>query len=265
MKVTTVNLSDSLDAVGPAHGTIERGEMTTGELSILLTEFIQIDPALNLEHDPRVLVRTRDAWYAIRTERGRLHLYDARDTSQPGAELDLAELVAVIENTPPAGGPADAPGTEPESARSPGGIRKATHIFAALLLGAGIGLNVWGVYQFLHQDEIGPPIAYTPLPEDEKTALYRHKLAGTYATGAGPGHRVITVTREGKISFDVLVQNAGGNVRVARGPLQAAGFGRRPNGAICLTAANSGHIAIGVDGSLVYFGDTYRRISTLAQ
>ena len=88
MKVTTINLSPSFDDVGPAHGTIERGDMTTSELSILLSEFVRIDPAANLEHDPKVLVRTPNTWHAIRTERGRLQLYDARDTSQPGVELE---------------------------------------------------------------------------------------------------------------------------------------------------------------------------------
>lgn len=262
MKVSTVNLSSNLASVDPAHGTIERGPMSADALADLLAAFSEIDPALNLEHDPRVLVRTNDAWYAIRTERGRLHLYDARDTSLPGTEMDLADLIAAIQHAPAPAPVADNPEQE---FQPPPSRRKAKAVLATALLLCGLGLNAWGVLQFLQRDQDEAPASYTPINDDERTTLYLRKLAGTHATGRAPGDRVITITRDGRISFDVVIRNAGGEVRIARGPAQACGFGRRSNGSICLTTANSGQVGIGADGSLLYFGDTYRRIPALAQ
>lgn len=262
MKVSTVNLSSNLTGVDPTHGTIERGEMSADALADLLAAFAEIDPALNLEHDPRVLVRTNDAWYAIRTERGRLYLYDARDTSQPGAEMDLPNLIAAIQNVPAPAPVADSP--EPELQPVPS-RRKAKTVLATVLLLCGLGLNAWGVFQFFQRDRDEAPATYTPIKDDERTALYLRKLAGTHATGRAPGDRVISITRDGRISFDVMIRDAGGDVGIARGPAQTCGFGRRSDGSICLTTANSGQVGIGADGSLFYFGDTYRRISALAE
>lgn len=259
MKVTTINLSPNLDGVDPGHGTIERGELSAGALTNLLAAFGEIDPALNLEHDPRVLVRTGDAWHAIRTERGRFHLYDARDTSQPGSELDLAGLIAAIQPAPaPAAG-----SVEPEILAAPP-RRKPRPVLAAVLLLCGVGLNAWGVLQFLQSEPDPAPAGYTPIDDKERTELYLRKLAGTYATGRAPGDRVIRIARDGRISFDVLVRDAGGEIRIAPGPVQAGGFGRRPTGAICLTTADSGPVGLGADGSLFYSGATYRRITALA-
>jgi hypothetical protein len=262
MKVSTVNLSPNLTSVDPAHGTIERGEMSADALTDVLAAFSEIDPALNLEHDPRVLVRTNDAWYAIRTERGRFHLYDARDTSQPGTELELADLVTAIQHAP-----APAPITdlrEPEF-QPPPSRRKTKAALATALLLCGLGLNTWGVFQFFQRDQDQAPAAHTPIKDSEQTALYLRKLAGTHATGRAPGDRVIRITRDGRIGFDVIVRDAGGEIQISRGPVQACGFGRLANGAICLTTANSGDVGIGADGSLFYFGDTYRRIAALAE
>lgn len=262
MKVSTVNLSQNLDSVGPTHGTIERGEMTTGALAVLLTEFRLIDPALNLEHDPKVMVRTNAAWHAIRTERGRLSLYDARDSSQPGVEMELSDLLAALQGAPAQ--PAAPEITEPEILPQPGG-RNFKPALAAVLLLFGLGLNAWGLHQFLQRDTA--PTAALPIPIDDanRTALFREKLTGTYATGNTTGHRIIRLTRDGDIHFGVLVQNADGNRRIALGPPVKYDFGQRPNGTVCLTTAHSGQVSIGVDGSLSCYGDTYRRITTLAE
>lgn len=262
MKVSTVNLSSNLTSIDPVHGTVERGEMSVDALTDLLAVFSEIDPALNLEHDPRVLVRTKDAWYAIRTERGRLHLYDARDTSQPGTEMELAELLAAIQHAPAPAPVAEIP--EPEF-KSPPSRRRTKAALATALLLCGLGLNAWGVFQFFQRDQDEAPATYTPINDDESTTLYLRKLAGTHATGRAPGDRVIRITRDGRISFDVMVQDVGGEIRIARGPVQLCGFGRRANGSICLTTANSGPVGIGADGSLFYSGDTYRRIAVLAE
>lgn len=262
MRVSTVNLSPNLDRVDPAHGTVDRGEMSASALGDLLAAFCETDPYLNLEHDPRVLVRTNDAWYAIRTERGRLHLYNARDTSQPGSEMDLADLIAAVHNAPASASPASPPETQLPSSPL---RRKSKAVPATVLLLCGLGLNAWGVLQFLHSEPVATPAAYSPINDGERTALYLRKLAGTYATGRAPGDRVISIARDGRISFDVLVRDASGEIRITRGPAQTCGFGRRASGAICLTTTNSGAVGIGADGSLFYSGVTYRRITALAE
>jgi hypothetical protein len=263
MKVSTINLSPKLDEISPEHGTINRGEMSSDSLATLLKEFAGIDPALNHEHDPRIMVQTRSANHAIRTGQGRLQLYNARDNTQPGVELSLPRLIVAIEQGTAAVVEPDP--VEPAMNRPAPLRRNYQGPFAAMLLLLGLALNAWGVHLYLNRDPAPPSAAYTAITDEAKLTLIRRKLSGIYATGDESGSRVITLPRDGSITFQLLYRDTDGTIKTAAGTTETCRVGERPNGAICLVTHPGQQISIGVDGSLHHSGDTYRRISHLAK
>lgn len=262
MKVFTQNLSPDLTAAGATYGRIDRGERTTEGLTILLNEFLALDPTLAFMHDPQIVVQTRNATHAIRTDRGRLHLYNAHDSSQPGVEMDLPTLLATIDESASATTAPDAVEADP----LPVGRRpwKYEGSLAVILLLAGLGLNAWGAYQFIRREPPAPERAYTIITDKANRALLLQKLAGRFVTGIEPGNRVITLARDGTIQFGVLLRRDGGAVQAANGAAEPCHFGRRSNGSICIVTTRSGQVGISRDGSLVHYGDIYRRIGGLA-
>jgi len=262
MKVSTINLSPDLTVAGPSYGQIDRGDRTKEGLTILLGEFLALDPTLAFMHDPQVLVQTANATYAIRTDRGRLHLYNAHDTSQPGVEMTLADLLATIEEGAPASVASDTIEPDPIPIGRP--PRKYHSALAAILLLTGLSLNAWGAYQFIRREPPVPGRAYVAISDKERHALLLQKLAGEYATGREPGSRSITLARDGTIRFGVFLRQADGAVRPASGPSEPCHFGLRSNGSVCVVTTRSGQVGIGRDGSLAHYGDTYHRIGGLA-
>ena len=255
-KVSTQNLSPDGATADARFGLQERGDLDPATLAALLEKLARIDAVQNHEYDPQVMVQVRDHKYLIRTSSGKLHVYNARNTSQPGVELALPALLALLGSTAPLPvSPADeTPALAPAAARS-----KSRGGLAAVLLFIGVGLNAWGIYQFLHREEDPPPPAYTPVTDPVQTAVLARQLIGIYATGYEAGDRVITIAENGGVQFHLLVAGPAGALVPGNQTSDTYIFGQRSGGLNCLATAKSGQIDVGVDGSLLYFGDTYRR------
>jgi hypothetical protein len=262
LKVSTVNLSPDLRSIAAEHGVVERGEMDAAALSALLETFMAGDAAQNHEHDPQVIVRTPAAKFLIRTSGRQLHLYNARDVSQPAAVLTLPALLEAIASPGLSAGPAP---EEPETFMPVPVRGKNRGALTALLLLLGVGLNAWGIYQFLDRTEETPPPPYTAITDEAKVGLLRRQLAGSYATGAEPGDRVIVLTPAGEVKFQLLVAAAGNAPAVAEQSADTCLIGRRRDGLHCLVTTTSGQVDLRADGSLSYYGDTYRRITAPAK
>jgi hypothetical protein len=256
MKVSSQSLSPDGTTADTPYGIIDRGDMDAQALTALLEKFAALDAVQNHEHDPHLIVRTRDSKYLIRTSGGQLHLYNARDTSQPAAVLSLPRLLEIL------AGPAVTAGAasdEPELLTPAPAGTKHRGVLAASLLILAVGLNAWGISQFLNQEEDPPPPAYTEITNPEQLNALRHQLAGSYATGREPGDRIITIASDGTIRFQLLAARAGGTSVPANAVDDTYAVGRRSGGLNCLVTAVSGQVEIGVDGTLRYYGDTYRR------
>lgn len=256
LKVSTVNLSPDLRSVAAEHGVVERGEMDAAALSALLEAFTAIDAVQNHEHDPQVIVRTPAAKYLIRTSGRQLHLYNARDVTQPAAVLTLPALLEAISSPGVTAGPAP---EEPDLFVPAPARGNNRGVLTALLLLLGVGLNAWGIYQFLDRAEETPPPPYTAITDAAQADLLRHQLAGSYATGTEPGDRVIVLTTDGEVKFLLLVPAAGNAPASAEQSSDTCRIGRRRDGLLCLVTATSGQIDVRADGSLAYYGDTYQR------
>lgn len=256
MKVSSQSLSPDGTTADTAFGIVDRGDMDAEALAALLEKFTALDAVQNHEHDPHLIVRTRDSKYLIRTSGGQLHLYNARDTSQPAAVLSLPRLLEVLVGPPVTVGVAS---EEPElPAPAPTGTKYRGVLTAGLLILA-VGLNAWGISRFLNQEEDPPAPAYTEITSPEQLNALRHQLAGSYATGREPGDRIITIASDGTIRFQLLVARADGTPVPANAIDDTYVVGRRSGGINCLATAVSGQVEIGVDGTLRYYGDTYRR------
>jgi len=257
MKVSSQSLSPDGTTADTPFGIIDRGDMDAEALASLLEKFTALDAVQNHEHDPHLIVRTRDSKYLVRTSGGQLHLYNARDTSQPAAVLSLPRLLEILAAPPVTAGAAS---DEPELLTpAPAGTKYRGALTASLLILA-VGLNAWGISRFLNQEEDPPPPTYTEITSPEQLNALRHQLAGSYATGREPGDRIITIASDGAIRFQLLVARVGGTPAPTNTVEDTYVVGRRSGGLNCLATAVSGQVEIGVDGTLRYYGDTYRRI-----
>jgi hypothetical protein len=261
MKVSTTNLSPALDDAHSRYGTIDRGEMESGPLAALLTEFARLDTNLNWEHEPAVRVHTPRGDHVIRTERGHFQLYDGRDTSQPGVDLALADLIAVLEERTPA--PIE-PGGDDFVLQPTRGRHRFEKIGAAILLCLGLGLNGWGVLQLFRSDRT-PKESATPLADAAKAARIAGKLAGTYLTGHEAGERMIVLEPNGSATFHLLYRASDGALKPTGSSSDRYQFGLKRDGTVVLMTEKKGLISILADGTLSAWGDRYRRSAALAK
>lgn len=257
MKVITYQLSPDCTTAEASFGLRDCGELDTKAIGALLEKFTGVDAAQNHLHDPHVVVQARDEKYLIRTSLGRLHLYNARDTSQPGVEVTLPALLAVFDGI--ADRVAQPAAAEPEPLLSRPPPKRSRLPLGVALLAVGLGLNAWGLHQFLDQPVDPAPPVPTVITDPKVLDFLRQTLSGTYATGSAAGSRVITIGTDGTIKFHLLARGATpGETKAVRQTADTYNFGRRPGGGICLATGRHGQILAGADGSLFHYGDVYR-------
>jgi hypothetical protein len=259
-RVSTVNLSPDAGRSDPQAGTIELGDLSAAELVELLERFRHINPVENTDAEPHVVAFGRSGKFLVRTGRGKLYLYNARDTVEPYAELTAAEIVTQLERTAVTAPPfatmsaADSVAT----ATAPQAVaphRSAPHRgIAAAILVTGLALNGYTLYSVFYTESVNEQPAVTLVTDPAELASRQRELPGAYRTGEQPGDRIITIEPDGRVRFteigskNSLVNNA-----------DTYRIGRRA-GKYCLTTADSGLIDIVDIDTLTYYRDTYRRV-----
>ena len=253
-KLTTHHLSPDGRSADSALGDQPRGEVDAAALTGLLGNFRQLDPAQNHTHDPHLDVQGPGGRFIIRLNHGKLYAYNPRDTSQPAIELEVPALIDLVTGSSQARPVAadDAPQWTAEDERL---ARKATRR-GLVLLTVGLVLNAAAVYLFLQSEPNDPPVAYEPVTDGGTIETQRHQLAGLYATGTEPGARRILVRNDGSLSLQEL---GAGPKGIASESPESYILGRY-NGRPCLVVGTTGRIDVPADDTLVYFGDTYRRV-----
>src|ERR1017187_7019650 len=102
-QVITINLSTDTTTADVAHGAVDIGELTAEEFAALLERFRRLDAVQNHEAEPHLFVTAPAGKFRIRTGQGKLFLDNARDSSEPYADLAAEEIVRQLErSTPPA-------------------------------------------------------------------------------------------------------------------------------------------------------------------
>ena len=242
--VTTSHLGPDARRTSTATEAKDRGDLTSAELTALLDAFVEIDPADNEEFDPHVIVAGRGAKLIVRTSRGRLQVYDVWDHAAPAVEMTVAGILQRldrVETVPPFAQVAELPApTAPHR-----GIA-----FAMLTL--GLILNGYILYSVFYVESVNKKVEVKLLTDADEIKAKEATLAGTYATGAKTGDRVIELDSAGQVHFYEIgakgaINDSKDNYRIGR-----------HDGLLCVTTAESGVIDL-VGDTLVYYRDVYQR------
>jgi hypothetical protein len=225
---------------------LDRGELSTEELTLLLDAFVEVDPADNEENDPYVSISGRGAKLIVRTSRGRLQVYDVRDHSAPAAEMTvpaiLERLDRVSETNSPFG-PADAGQPAPT----------APHRGIALaMLVVGLALNGYILYSVFYVESVNKKVEVKLITDADEIRAKEAALNGVYATGTRTGDRVIEVDSAGQVRFYEI--GLKGAINDSRDTYQIG----RHDAILCLTTKENGVIDL-VGDTLVYYKDVYQR------
>jgi hypothetical protein len=246
--ITTVNLSSDTTDANVKHGAVDVGEWSTEEFAALLERFRRLDPVQNLEADPHLFVTTSAGKFRIRTDQGKLFLDNARDTSEPFAELTVEDIIRQIEGSTATSAIADETGTAAGKAAA-----TPNHAIAAAILVAGLALNGYTLYSVFYTQSVNEKPAVTLLTDPTEISAHQQGAVGTYATGDQAGDRTITVSADGKITFAEVGAHTGYNDNVDTYRLGRLGKN------FCLTTVDSGVVEIVNIDTLIYYRDTYNR------
>jgi len=261
MKVTLSQLSPDATTADSTFGQIELGVMSATDVQALLVRFAQIDASQNQRHDPQVIIRVRDEAHLIRTGRGQLLHYNARDVLQPGVRMALPDLMALLEGMPAADVTPEVTENPVTEALTAPPRRKYHEMFALILLVAGLGMNLWALGQWLMRGKPPAP-EHTPITDPVQLAELRRQVSGVYATGSDAGSRVMTIKVDDGIEFALMAKDAKGALHQVRQFRETFVWSKRRDGSLCLaTAGRAGLVDLGPDRSPHFFGDTYVRIA----
>lgn len=256
--VATVHLTPDASDLDPAAGTVDRGEMSAGEVGLLLESFRNLNLVETGDGDPYVEITGPSGKFHVRTSRRRLFLYNARAPMEPYVELTPAEIVAQLERSvvtaPPfrlAPAPA-APEPDAPALRRSAGAQRA---IAAGILGVGLLINAYTIYAVTSTDSVNVRPNVTLLTDAKEIASRRTEIVGTYVTGDRTGDRSITIRSDGRVAFAELGRSGGGGELTDTYQL-----GRRGT-KLCLVTGDGSVIDVVNLESLSYFRDNYRRKS----
>jgi hypothetical protein len=244
-RVTTSHLGPDARRTKAASENMDRGDLSSAELAVLLDAFVDIDPADNEEHDPHIVIVGRGAKLIVRTSRGRLQVYDVRDHAAPALEMSVAGILQRLDKTIET--------TSPFAVEEPQPPPRAPHrgiAFAMLIV--GLALNGYILYSVFYVESVNKKVEVVLLTDATEIKSKEDTLAGTYATGAKTGDRVIEIDALGNARFYEI--GAKGPINDSKDTYRVG----RHDGILCLNTDESGVVDL-VGETLVYYRDVYQR------
>jgi hypothetical protein len=243
-RVTTSHLGPDARRTRAGTEDTDRGDLSAVELTVLLDAFVEVDPADNEEHDPHIVAMGRGAKLIIRTSRGRLQVYDVRDHAAPAVEMTPAAIMQRldrIESVSPF--PGDA--AQPSPTAPHRGI-------AFAMLALGLVLNGYILYSVFYVESVNKKVEVKLLTDADEIRAKEATVAGSYATGAKIGDRVIEVDPSGGVRFYEI--GAKGPINDSKDTYRIG----RHDGLLCISTPDSGVVDL-VGDTLVYYRDVYQR------
>ena len=267
--ITLVNLQSDASRASPDFGRKVVDNISAEELRLLFERFCAIDPIQNVEAEPEIIVEYRRKQSIVSTGQRKLYLRSARRTDEPVlvftpqdiiAELDGSAMTARTQRTVPAR--ADYASNEsantsestlPNLEPPPTAVLRAGHRVALVALALGL-LGYLGSSVLNVQSTAVKP-AFVPIKNGPETEKLAKELAGVYMTGLQPGEHGLALTASGTITFfQVNALNAPNRI------LDTFVFGRVGEQLCLLSHQPGGIIRFEVPDSLVFCGETYRRL-----
>lgn len=259
--VTLVNLSPDARTADAALGALKRENVPPSEVIALLEAFRGLDP-LQYDADPEIRVVALHGSFFIRTERGKLFFYDARNRAEPACELSIPEIMAELDGSamlartavpfdlyPAAEGRLAGQGSALQMPLPPARRRSPVvqAVLFPLLLVAVLALRYGPGWL------AAEPALERIAPADVDTV--RRALTGVYLTGSEAGQHGIVVLESGDIRFFQL------NEQVAPSVIYDVYTpGRRGAALFLQTSQPGGLIEVGGPLTLLYGGEIYQRI-----
>jgi hypothetical protein len=244
-QVTTNHLGPDGRRANAASENADRGEFSAAELTVLLEAFTEIDPVDNERDDPHIVVASRNARLIIRTSRGRLQVYDAKDHAAPAAEASAKAIIERLEQAPATVSAEPQPAEQPPPSAPHHGIA-----FAMLIV--GLALNSYILYSVFYVESVNKKVEVKLITDADEVKARQAALAGTYATGSRTGDRVIEIDAGGQVRFYEI-----GAKHPINDTKDTYRIGRH-DGVLCLTTVDSGVVDL-VGDTIVYFKDVYQK------
>jgi hypothetical protein len=252
--VSTVNLSPDVSAASPDFGKTELGLLSGDELFALLVSLRRINELESSDADAHLFIEAPAGRYLVRTGRGKLYLYNARDTTEPYAELAPEEIVAHLDRTPTRAPFAAANEPLPVAPSASATPAPAPHRGIAIsILVAGLALNGYTLYSAFYTASVNQKPAIILLTDPAELATHQHNVVGKYVTGDQPGDRVIIIFADNTVKFSEI-----GVARTLNNGTDAYRLGTHDN-RLCLSTVESGVIDVINADTLLYYRDTYHR------
>src|SRR5271170_2247082 len=194
-KVSTTHLGPDGRRASATNESVDRGDMSGADLTVLLDAFCEIDPVDNEEFDPSVVAAGRGSKLIIRTSRGRLQVYDIRDHSAPATEMTVSGILERLDRMPETRSPFGS--LEPE--QPPPTAPHRGIAFAMLIV--GLALNGYILYSVFYVESVNKKPEVTLITDADELKTRDTAVAGVYATGNHTGDRVIEVVASGQLRF----------------------------------------------------------------
>ncbi|MBI3885628.1 MAG: hypothetical protein HY302_07865 [Opitutae bacterium] len=259
--LTLVNLSaDARTAAANDGGAVELKGISGEELQTLLDNFCGLDAVQNVTTDPEIRIQSRHESYLVRTGQKKLFLYDVLNREAPAQVLTPAQVIAELDGSAMASrtsapfpfARAVADETASVVSAPPRDVVNLARVAVMLVFIAAL---LGGVRLVRPTDETDTAAGQLVPPDPTEQRRLQLALAGVFMTGAQPGQHGIVLTSTGGLKlFEV-------NSRTAPGVVHAKGrLGRIGPKLALATDQPGGIIRIADNDTLVYCGETYRRI-----
>jgi hypothetical protein len=241
--VSTFGLSPDLKRVHPAFGNVNRGDVSRQTLRTVLEVFRQLESEFGPSAS-RFVIEAETGTYTVRVAAKQL-LFGTED--QPPAQnvpLSLDEIMTRLEKRPTI---SLAPPRPPVESPWRTGITLA-------LLCTGVVLIAFTLKSVFAPPAARPATDITLVTDPAELKTRLQAVTGIFATGQAMGDRHLTVSADGHVVFAEL----GARQSVAA-DADSYRIGRREQ-QTCLVTPRSGVIEAIDANTLVYYGDTYKRL-----
>lgn len=246
IKVTSIHLSEDLKSANSELGLIDHGQVSPETLKALLETFRHLDPVLNQEHDPHLLIQGASGRVKVKTNAAKLYLFDESGST----ELSVDEILRIVRSQAPSFEEAGADDLELQPQR-----KVLNQSIALSMLIVGLILNGYTLYSAFYVDDVNlsPPLVLVTDPREYEKL--RDQLAGSFLTGFEAGDRGIHLTAEGTLRLTLQ----GSKGVITRETRHSYNLGRRDN-KLFVGLKPRGQIEVLNRDTLLFYGDTYRRL-----
>lgn len=249
--VSTCGLSPDQRHAGKEFGSLCLGEISAERMTELLNLFANIEPVEIYEAEPHLIVKTRVGKFLIRTSQNKLHVYNARNITDPSFEITPSNLGA-LDGSALAAKSTTVTVAGPTAALRPNNKNHQV-ILATVLWAIALSINGFTVYSLL-ATEADPAMEYLQsIANPVEIEAQKNVLIGDFFTGDLPGDHFIRIQSDA-IRFGDIREKTAWSVS---GPVDYSLAKRE--GRICLKTRLDGIIETVNADTLFYCGDTYRR------